>query len=95
MIKLYDHYKNDSRIQLVSISLDKNEKNWKAVVDEENLKWPQYIAQNEFDNLLCKSYDIKGIPRFLFFDKDGCILSVEAKRPSEPDIIEWIEERLK
>ncbi|MBR5034824.1 MAG: AhpC/TSA family protein [Bacteroidales bacterium] len=95
MIKLYDHYKNDSRIQLVSISLDKNEKNWKAVVAEENLEWPQYIAQNEFDNLLCKSYDIKGIPRFLFFDKDGCILSVEAKRPSEPDIIEWIEERLK
>ena len=95
MKKLYEHYKNDTRIQLVSISLDKKENNWKAVVAEENLAWPQYIAPNEFDNLLCKSYDINGIPRFLLFDKDGLILSIEAKRPSSPDIIEWIEGQLK
>lgn len=95
MIELYEHYKNDPRIQLVSISLDKSEKNWKAVVAEENLAWPQYIVHDEFEGALCQNYDITGIPRFLFFDKDGRILSLDAKRPSEPDIIDWIENQLK
>ena len=94
MVKLYDHYKNNPRIQLVSISLDKKEKNWKAVVAEENLAWPQYIVHDEFESALCKNYDINGIPRFLFFDKEGRIISLDAKRPSAPDIIEWIEQSL-
>ena len=95
MIELYNHYKDDPRIQLVSVSLDKNEKQWKAVVAEENLAWPQYIVHDEFECALCKNYDVVGIPRFMFFDKDGCILSLDAKRPSEPDIIDWIEGLLK
>lgn len=95
MIELYNHYKNDPRIQLVSISLDKNEKQWKAVVAEEKLAWPQYIVHDEFECALCKNYDVTGIPRFMFFDKDGGILSLDAKRPSDPEIIDWIESLLK
>ncbi len=95
MIELYNHYKNDPRIQLVSISLDKNEKQWKAVVAEEKLAWAQYIVHDEFNCDLCKNYDINGIPRFLLFDKDGRILSLDAKRPSDPNIIDWIEGLLK
>ena len=95
MVKLYEHYKNDPRIQLVSVSLDKKEKNWKAVVAEEKLAWPQYIVHDEFESALCRNYDIEGIPRFLFIDAQGCILSLDAKRPSDPDIIAWIENLLK
>lgn len=95
MVQLYEHYKNDPRIQLVSISLDKKEKNWKAVVAEEKLAWPQYIVHDEFESALCRNYDIEGIPRFLFIDAQGCILSLDAKRPSDPDIIPWIESLLK
>lgn len=95
MVKLYNHYKNDPRIQLVSVSLDKKENNWKAVVAEEKLAWPQYIVHEEYDGALCKNYDITGIPRFLFFDRDGRILSLDAKRPSDPEIIDWIESLLK
>ena len=95
MIKLFEHYKNDPRIQLVSISLDKKEKQWKAVVAEEKLAWPQYIVHDEFECSLCKNYDITGIPRFLFFDAQGRILSLDAKRPSDPEIIDWIESLLK
>jgi thiol-disulfide isomerase/thioredoxin len=95
MVKLYEHYRNDPRIRLVSISLDKNGKQWKAVVAEEKLAWPQYIVHGEFECALCKNYDISGIPRFLFFDAEGRILSLDARRPSDPDIIPWIESLLK
>ncbi|MBR1463482.1 MAG: AhpC/TSA family protein [Prevotella sp.] len=95
MIKLYEHFKNDKRIQLVSISLDKKEAAWKAVVKKENLAWPQYIIKGEYESDMCKNYDIQGIPRFMMFDKNGRIVSLDAPRPSAPNIIEWIEGNLK
>ena len=94
MVKLYQHFKKDPRIVLVSISLDKKEEQWKAVVEKEGQAWPQYIVRDEFESALCKNYDITGIPRFLFFDKEGRIISLNAKRPSSPDIIDWIESKL-
>lgn len=95
MVKLFEHFKNDKRIQLVSISLDKNQAAWKAMVKKENLSWPQYIVKGEFDCMLCKEYGVTGIPRFMMFDKNGKIISLDAPRPSAPDIIEWIESNLK
>lgn len=95
MVKLYEHFKNDKRIQLVSISLDKKEAAWKAVVKKENLAWPQYIVKGEFESAMCKNYDIQGIPRFMMFDKRGNIVSIDAPRPSAANIIEWIESNLK
>ena len=95
MVKLYQHFKKDPRISLVSISLDKKEAQWKAVVEKEGQAWPQYIVHDEFESALCKNYDITGIPRFLFFDKEGRIISLNAKRPSADDIVDWIESQLK
>ena len=95
MVKLYEHFKGDKRIQLVSISLDKNVNAWKTMVKKENLAWPQYIVKGEFDCMLCKEYGVTGIPRFMMFDKKGNIISLDAPRPSAPNIIEWIESNLK
>lgn len=95
MVKLYNHFKNDKRIQLVSISLDKNQAAWKSMVKKENLSWPQYIVKGEFNCMLCKEYGVTGIPRFMMFDKKGNIISLDAPRPSAPNIIEWIESNLK
>ena len=49
---------------------------------------------DNFDSQLCKNYDITGIPRFLFFDKDGKVISIDAPRPSSEDIIEYIDKHL-
>ena len=57
--------------------------------------WPQYIMPDNFDSDLCKAYDIQGIPRFMMFDKNGKIIAIDAPRPSEENIIEWIEKNLK
>ena len=95
MVKLYEHFKGDKRIQLVSISLDKNQAAWKSMVKKENLSWPQYIVKGEFNCMLCKEYGVTGIPRFMMFDKKGNIISLDAPRPSAPNIIEWIESNLK
>ena len=95
MEKLYEHYKNNKDIELISISLDTNKNKWLNKLKEDKPKWHQFICPDNFNSQLCKNYDIDAIPRFLFFDKDGRILSLNAPRPSDERIIKYIDENLK
>lgn len=95
MEKLAEHYKGDKRIQIISVSLDKNQDAWHKKIAKDKPQWPQYIMPDNFDSDLCKAYDIQGIPRFMMFDKNGKIIAIDAPRPSEENIIEWIEKNLK
>lgn len=101
MAKLVEHYKGDKRINLISISFDDNKAKWlkKLAADKAEhpkwAKWAQYICPENFKSTLCTEYDIHGIPRFLMFDKEGNIISLDAPRPSADNIISWIEENLK
>ena len=95
MEKLYAHYKGNKKIELISISLDDNKSKWEKKIAADKPGWRQFIVNDNFKSLLCKNYDIDGIPRFLMFDKKGNIISLDAPRPSDPKIIEWIEGNLK
>lgn len=95
MEKLANHYKNSKDVQIISISLDKKESAWKAKLAKDKPSWPQFIVKGEFDCKLCKTYEINGIPRFMMFDKKGNIISIDAPRPSLPNIIEWIDSKVK
>ncbi len=95
MEKLYEHYKGSKDIELISISLDTNKAKWLAKLKADKPKWRQFICPDNFQSQLCKNYDIDAIPRFLFFDKDGRIISLDAPRPSDKDIIQYIDQNLK
>ncbi len=95
MAKLVEHYKNNPNIQIISISLDSNEKAWRAKLAKDKPQWPQYYCKENFNSQLCKEYGINAIPRFLMFDKKGCIISLNAPRPSSEDIINWIDDHIK
>lgn len=95
MEKLAAHYKGDKRIQIISVSLDKNKKAWENKIAKDKPQWAQYIMPDNFESDLCKAYDITGIPRFMMFDKNGKIISIDAPRPSSETIIKWIENNLK
>ena len=94
MEKLYAHYKKNKKIELISISLDDNKSKWEKKIAADKPGWRQFIVNDNFKSLLCKNYDIDGIPRFLMFDKKGNIISLDAPRPSDERIIEWIDSNL-
>ena len=94
MEKLYDHYKKDKRIQLVSISLDSNKKKWLEKLAADKPGWKQYIVPENFKSPLCDAYGINGIPRFMMIDPKGNIISIDAPRPSSEGIIKWIDEQM-
>lgn len=94
MEKLAKHYAKNKKIELISISLDSSKAKWEKKLAQDKPQWKQFICPDNFKSGLCKNYDINGIPRFLFFDKDGKVISLEAPRPSSPDIIKYIDGHL-
>ena len=74
--------------------MDRSKSLWLKKNKEDKVTWPQFIEPNEFNSEMAKTFDITVIPRFLLFDKNGNILSLDAPRPSSEDIIEWIEKNI-
>ncbi len=70
-----------SPITFLSISLDSKEDSWKKKMTDLNMSGNQWISK---DNTLAQTFDVRGIPRFLLFDKEGNVIEAEATRPSDP-----------
>lgn len=83
-------------ITFLSISLDKKKdlKKWKDFIKEKNLGGVQLIADDAFNSDVAKAYGIKGIPRFMLFDKEGKVITIDAPRPSKEGTEEWLRSML-
>ena len=94
MEKLYQHYKDDPQILLVSVSVDSKKNLWEKKLDEDKPQWPQYIVDGALKDKLYNEYIITGITRFMMFDSEGKIIIINAMRPSNGKLIPFIEEQL-
>lgn len=81
-------------VAIVSISVDeeKDKDKWKQMIADQSLGGIQLFAKGWSD--ITKYYKITGIPRFLVFDKEGKIVTVDAPRPSSPDLKPLLEKYL-
>ena len=91
MEKLVEHYKNNEKIEMLSISLDNNKKAWLSKLEQDKPNWRQYIIPEAFNSAFAKEYNIRAIPRFMIFDKEGKIVTINAERPSAKNIIEILD----
>lgn len=94
-LKALEKELRDKDIVFMSVSVDaaKDKQKWMDFVAKEDLKGVQLFATNE--NELSKYYNIKGIPRFMVFDKKGNIVSLDAPRPSGTELKTLLLEELK
>lgn len=81
-------------VAIISLSVDeeKDKQKWEQMIKDENLGGIQLFARGWSD--FAKYYKINAIPRFLVFDKSGRIVSVDAPRPSNPELKILIEKHL-
>lgn len=81
-------------VQVVSISVDeaKDKDKWLKMIKDENLGGLQLFATGWGD--IAQYYKIKGIPRFMVFDKQGRIVTVDSPRPSDPALKALLEKTL-
>lgn len=76
------------KIVFIGVSVDTQAKkqDWVDMVKKEGLQGIQLFANGFDGGTICKDYKITGIPRFMVFDKRGNIYSVNATRPSDPEL---------
>lgn len=74
----------DSDIVFVSISIDKDEAAWKRKVADLGLSGHLYIDRG---NKLAESLNVRGIPFFLIYDREGKLYKYSAYRPSDSRLL--------
>lgn len=81
-------------VQVVSISVDeaKDKEKWQKMIKDENLGGLQLFATGWGD--IAKYYKITGIPRFMVFDRNGKIVTIDSPRPSSPELKALLEKTL-
>ena len=87
--KLEEEFKGQD-VVFMGISVDQYKSKWEAFVKKENLTAVQLLGTPEIRD----NYQIKGIPRFMLFDKNGKIVTTDAPRPSSPELKSMIEKAL-
>jgi thiol-disulfide isomerase/thioredoxin len=73
----------NKNIKFVSISIDSKTEAWHKALKKYDLHGYQFIDQK---NQIGKILNIQGIPRFLLYDPKGKLVSINAPRPSAPEI---------
>lgn len=92
--EIEEKYKGNDNIVFLGISIDENKKAWEEMVVAKEMKGIQLIADAAWQSKLNIDYNIKAIPRFLFIDKEGKIISSDADRPSSEALKEKLAELL-
>lgn len=93
--KVVEKYKDNDKIQFISISIDANKQAWLSKLKKDNPAWPQYLMPQADADKLMGEMGINGIPRFIMLDEKGNVIFPDAKRPSDPELINDIDNNLK
>ena len=88
--KFVDSLGKDPEIAVISVSIDSERADWTGKLTELGSTWPQYLATAAGQDCISNQYFVTGIPRFMLFDANGKIASVNAPRPSSSDILEQL-----
>jgi thiol-disulfide isomerase/thioredoxin len=93
-LKKLEEEMRGKNIEFVSISVDeaKDKDKWLKMIKQEQLSGTQLFASGWND--VTKYYKISGIPRFMLFDKNGKIVTVDAPRPSDEKLKDLLEKTL-
>ena len=80
------HGKN---IEFVSLSIDKqaDHDKWKKMIVDQALGGIQLLADKDWKSQFVQDYLIQGIPHFILLDPNGNIVSPNAPRPSDKELI--------
>ncbi len=81
VVRLYQKYKtarfqNDATFDIFSVSLDKNEDDWKKGIKNEGLVWKNHVSDLQFwKSAPAQTYNVNSIPAFFLLDEKGVIIA--------------------
>ena len=84
---VYEAYgKGENAFNMISVSIEDKESDWKKALKEENMKWIQLCDLKGWKGEVINKYKIQGVPFCLILDKEGRIID-HGVRGSELDLV--------
>lgn len=94
LAKFVESLGKNPEIVCISVSIDEERSDWTNKLAEVGSSWPQFLATEDGQNSISNQYFVTGIPRFLLIGADGRIASVNAPRPSNPELLNELKDLL-
>lgn len=90
--QLEEHFADNEDLQIISVSTDRKYDTWKKYISDNSIEGVQLYSGEKSD--FVTFYDIGALPRFILLNKEGKIISPDEIRPSNPELLEKLEETL-
>lgn len=78
---------NDKDLKFLFISVDQDEDSWKKAISLYKIPGIHFRLDKEHHDELLKKLLSKGVPHYIIVGKDGETFDLEAKRPSDPQLL--------
>ncbi len=86
MVKFYTEYKDynytkaKKGFKIVSISLDKNKKNWVNAIEADSLYWNEHLSDlGGWTSKAAQIYNVRYIPQCFLMDSEGIVIGVYSR----------------
>ncbi|HEY8400756.1 MAG TPA: TlpA disulfide reductase family protein [Cytophagaceae bacterium] len=91
---LKQKYADNNNVVFLYVSIDKDLAAWKNMVSKKNIQGVHLNSKDGKEEDILTKYNLVSIPKFVLIDKQGNIVDDDAKRPSDPALINDIEKLL-
>ncbi len=93
--KLREHY-DEKEVRIISISIDTKQQvlAWRKAMDKYKIDWDSWRIDERTTKMFFDEYNMGGVPRYMLLDHEGNVMNANAPRPSNPSIIEWLDEQI-
>ena len=81
-------------VAFIYVSTDKNAESWRGMIDQLEISGDHYRVTQEVRQDVVERYNLQYIPRYILINKDGKVADANAKRPSDPAILNDIDKLL-
>ncbi len=79
LVKLYGKYK-DKGFEILSVSLDDKEREWKKAVKQDKITWLQIIDSRGWEARSAAKWQVDAIPASFLIDKNGNVVAINAEK---------------
>lgn len=78
VVKLYKACKGKN-FEIIGISLDHKESDWKNAVKEMHMSWPQASDLQGWNSRVVKKYNVQAVPRTILLDPEGKVVAIDLR----------------
>ena len=79
LVKMYSKYK-DKGLEILSVSLDEETKDWKKAVSKDKITWIQGIDRGGWDAMAAIKWQVDALPSSFVVNKNGDVVAINLEK---------------